>query len=192
MTFAFFAAAVAKVAEHDAGQFDWTTLITSALVAAVISAVVAILGQRVSRQNAELAAKIAQKNAELAANLEVAKTLAKSRQEWINILREDMAQFVGLSAKRSRCLISNEEFSGEEFARMVALSARIQMRLNPKDEDFDELLGAMSDCSLKKAPAILGKATKSFTRISQRLLKREWEALKKELVNLNAEAELDT
>ena len=176
--------AAGKVGASAQGQFDWTTLVTSALVAAVISALLAIIGQWVARENAKLAAQISQENSRLSANLEVAKTLAESRQEWINILREDMAQFAGLSAKRSRVIVAGEVFNDGEFEKMVAVGARIRMRLDPKDADFDELLRSMSECSLEKEPGALGKAASEFVRVSQRILKREWEVLKTELRKL--------
>lgn len=186
------AVAAKKVGAQSVERFDWTTLLTSALVAAVISALVAIIGQWVARENAKLAAKISRENARLSANLEVAKTLAASRQEWINILREDMAQYGGLSAKRSRAIVAEEVFSHEEFEKMVAVSARIRMRLNPEDEDFDDLLNRMSECSVEKDPGRLGIATREFVRISQKLLKREWEVLKEELRKLKTIEEADS
>lgn len=167
-----------------ATDFDWATLVTSALVAAVISALVAILGQWVARQNAKLGARIARDNAILSADLEVATTLAKSRQEWINVLREDLALFAGLAARRSRAIALKGALDDDDFERMVALSGRIRMRLNPADEDFHELFGLMSACSLEENASELGVATGKFIEVSQRLLKREWEVLKMELRSL--------
>lgn len=181
--------AVAKTVDNSQnGQIDWSTLVTSALIAALISAFVTIIGQWVARQNAKLAATIAQQNAKLAADLEVATTLTKSRQEWINILREDMAHFAGLSARRSRAISAGQAFDADDFERMVAISARIQMRLNPRDPHFDALVSNISDCSLEKDASKHGKATGDFVRISQVILKEEWEVLKRELKELTAES----
>jgi hypothetical protein len=191
MGFELFAVTAGTNFTSQTTQFDWRTIITSALLAAVISALVAIIGQWVTRQNAKLAARIARENARLSANLEIAKTLANSRQEWINLLREDMAQFAGISAKRSRLIIEGDTLEGDEFESMVALSARIRMRLNPNDSDFEELWACMSKCSLEKDPGEQGKATKSFVQVSQRILKREWEVLKQELQELKTSPKID-
>lgn len=139
---------------------------------------------KVSRDNAQLAAEIARRNAILSAELEIAKTMTASRQEWINVLREDMAEFAGISARRSRVIASGEVLGAEEFERMVVLSARIQMRLNPKDDHFEDLLDSISSCSLEKDAGKHGRATKDFVQVSQKILKKEWEVLKNELKNL--------
>ena len=182
----FLAAASVEATLTQKTKLDWTTLVTSALLAALVSALVAFVGQWVARQNAKLAARIARENAKLSANLEIATTLSQSRQEWINLLREDMAQFVGFAARRSRVLAANEVFSGEEFGKMIAVSARIRMRMNADDEDFEELLKLMSSCSQEKDPGELGSKTNGFVQVSQRILKREWEVLKQELNKLNS------
>lgn len=187
----FLASAAEETATKSGGAFDWTTLITSALVAAVISALVAMIGQWVSRQNAKLAAEIARENAKLSASLEVAKTLSQSRQDWINILREDMAQYVGLAAARSRALSKGDTLSDDDFSRMVSLTARIRMRMNSDDEDFAELIDLMGECASKKNPGEIGKAGNQFNSVCQRILKREWEVLKSELRALNSASGAD-
>lgn len=167
-------------------QFDWTTLITSALIAALISSIVAIIGQWVARQNAKLAAEIAQSNAKLAANLEVSRTLSQSRQEWINVLREDMAEFIGICSIRLRFINGEEDLSDEEFARMISLSSRIRLRLNPDDEDFDELWSLMGSCASEADPRKLGRFSNKFAKVSQKILKQEWDVLKDELNQISA------
>ena len=188
MSIIFLASKVSSPAIEPSSGFDWKTLLTSALVAAVISAIVAMVGQWVSRKNAKLAAEIARENARLTANLEVAQTLSQSRQEWINILREDMAQFVGLAVARSRILAVGSQLETEDFAKIVALGARIRMRMNRQDADYDKLLEIMKGCTTAKDASEIGKASNEFVVVSQNILKREWEVLKRELQSIGVDS----
>ena len=86
-------------------------ILTSAVVAALVSAVVTLIGHKIARQNALLASEIARENARLSAALESAKKLADSRQNWIDQLRDDMASFLALSYQRNRAKESDSKLS---------------------------------------------------------------------------------
>lgn len=164
---------------------DWSTTFSSAVVAAIVAAIVSLLGHWVSRQNTKLTASIAQENARLSAKLESAIKLADSRQHWINELRQDMAAFLGLAVIRNRSRIAGETMASDDFEQLLTVSSRISMRMNPNDADYVPLTQAMAQCMFSEDPLDSGKVSRNFVAICQRILKREWDVLKRDLKDLN-------
>jgi hypothetical protein len=96
--------------------------------------------------------------------------LADFRQAWINDMREDFALYTartwsadlneGLEAKKER----------------IVTNARILMRMNPNDPDYEEMR-----TSLLNPVAMPQADRKALFEVAQRILKREWDRLKKDL-----------
>jgi hypothetical protein len=168
---------------------DWTAWApllsaTAIVAAAVVAAVVGIYGHLVSRSNARLqvelgkevalistekALKTAQLETRLAANLR----LAEFRQAWINSLRDDMAKFQSFGVTPEL-----EQVNEQEFYR---LGTRIELFMNPNDEDFPVLQDALYAFLHAETLGEKYGANPQFVSICQRILKREWDVLKAEV-----------
>ena len=132
--------------------------------------------------------------------------LAEFRQTWINDLRKDVADYIGLCRRWVRGLEEyfqlersgqgekllkkkNEELSSTANDALVILW-RIKMRINPRDNEFKrqddlflELLdGLLDDEKIRPAEPELERRWRVFadSAVSQsrELLKREWEVTK--------------
>jgi hypothetical protein len=110
--------------------------------------------------------------------LSVQLKLAEFRQEWINGLREDLAAYAAATFPNDSGMAPKEN-----IAQIVALGARIMMRMNPQDPDYSDFQLALSHAlpsneEQKKA----AKEGTTVVAIGQRILKREWERLKEDLL----------
>lgn len=154
------------------------------LVTAVIGAVIGLIGHWAARSNAKLQARISQEiahqtnrisesNAKLQTHLAANLKLADFRQAWINALRDDMAAFQALGVTPGVAQRSEQDF--------YRLGTRIELRMNPQDPDYQEL----QDClyAYLQADDDHGKyaANPRYVEVCQRILKREWDVLKKEI-----------
>lgn len=102
---------------------------------------------------------------------------AEFRQAWINTMRDDLANYSALHWSR--------ELQGgvEQRREAVALQARILMRMNPEDRDYEVLLS-----SLLNPVASPSEGREALVIVGQRFLKREWERLKDDLAAIDGEA----
>ena len=106
--------------------------------------------------------------------------LSEFRQSWINALRDDIAE---LSAH----LASSDHQDTEVKYRKILLLNRIKLRINRQDTNYEVLLEALRsavDEASKNRKLSQGKNTdqhREFIRVSQDLLKSEWERLKIDL-----------
>jgi hypothetical protein len=149
----------------------------AAVVAAIIAGLFALIGNLGDRSNAKLAAEISRKNAELNASLEAAKQLATNRQEWINGLREDMSYFMALATEKD-----NKNF---DRLKVIQTRLRIELRLNPKDIDYERLRSSMA--AVVKSTRDLPEDDNgmgAYIEVCQKILKREWDVLKGELQSI--------
>ena len=96
--------------------------------------------------------------------------LAEFRQSWINDMREDFALYTARTW-------NNELNSGKEAQKELLMAqARILMRMNPEDPDYDALLQ-----SLISPVADAENDRAALYELGQSILKREWERLKFDL-----------
>ncbi len=101
--------------------------------------------------------------------------LADFRQAWINDQREDFATYT------ARTWSESLNKGAEAEKERVMAQARILMRMNPKDPDYETLLE-----SLGNPVANPNEDRKALFEIGQRILKREWERLKTDLKAVGA------
>lgn len=118
-----------------------------------------------------------------------ASTVTMSRQQWINTLRNAIADF-SAKASMTYCLAKNRQANEQSFQRieeMVQLNYKIELLINPHEEDHAELAqlaeGIASILKLAKFndPATtsnLDDKQKKLIALSQQILKREWERVK--------------
>lgn len=96
--------------------------------------------------------------------------LADFRQAWINDMREDFAIYIDQSWRSK----SNENVQAKTEKRMA--QARIMMRMNPCDPDYQIMLD-----SLRRPFSKPEEDSEALVVVGQRILKREWERLKDDL-----------
>jgi len=147
--------------------------------AATIAGIFLLLRGYLDRKSTELSSIISRENAKLSAKLEASKQVAANRQCWINDLRSDLALFQSLVSKAK--ISDSERMLGNEVI------TRIELRMNPNDPDYQELHDSMAHYVDNAEPEKIGAAHKRFTAVCQRILKREWEVLKKELSQIGRE-----
>ena len=108
--------------------------------------------------------------------------ISEFRQQWINNLRNTMAEF------QSYAVLPNDDpTKRREFYK---LGTKIELLMNPDDEDYNTLHKSLEDF-FDKAPAPREEkfeVDEKYVEICQRILKREWKRLKdglEEKKNLN-------
>jgi hypothetical protein len=140
---------------------------SAALGAGFFAFVAALIGAAVARRNAVLSAQIAQRTKR-----------AEFRQAWINQLRDSIAKahVAFISSKPSR--------EGTESA------IRMLLMVNRKDPDFERLRKTVQKLSNKanEKPEDIDKAQADFIIVSQDILKREWEVVKREINKFDEDA----
>jgi len=123
---------------------------------------------RQSKENAKLETK-------LAANLK----LAEFRQAWINSLRDDMAAFQAYGVTPGLGQEKEQEF--------YRLGTRIELFMNPTDPDFPALQDSLYAFLFAKEIGEKYAANPDYVAVCQRILKREWDVLKKEIKEVAAD-----
>ncbi len=160
-------------------------------ISLIIAAFAVIVGPFVSYK----VAKSQQDNSIKLANKQV---IAPMRQQWINNLREQTSEFLSLSlwfyVSEMHDDNINHEAKDEEIERdnqnlktdrkLSFLLMKIELMLNPLEEDHTALVGHLSKC---KDTAFHDKKSefsihhKAATAQCSKILKREWERVKNEI-----------
>jgi hypothetical protein len=192
---------------------DSTIKIISTVVVPSISALTALaavvlgvyLQSKIAKRQAELQFAIAKKQAELQSEIakrQAADNISAKRQNWIDELRKDTAEYLTVISRVEGLRRPNPDSSEEEQkqtfedryianARGMELGIRIQLRLNPTEPGHNQLvqlftsLGALCGASPGETPQQERAALRLFSQerakiIShvQTILKREWERIK--------------
>lgn len=161
------------------GQVIGAVVPIAGIVAAIIAGLVSWLGHHVSRKNAELSAEISEANAKLNARLQATVKLAEFRQIWINELRNDMSKFHSAA--------SFAKFRDDLVEELLEIEARILLRLNPSDKQFNGLSISMYNLRTNRDKKKISECSNSYLSICQSILKIEWDVLKTELRMVNVE-----
>jgi hypothetical protein len=120
-----------------------------------------------------LSGRNATKNTERQNNLAAKMKLADFRQAWINQLRDCLADL------QARGLMS--DYKDEELLELYRIAAKVRLLMNKGDENY----GALSNL----IDLLIGnadqngriKCVRDLTPLSQKILKAEWEVLKRDL-----------
>ncbi|MBV4496408.1 hypothetical protein HU715_013635 [Pseudomonas sp. SWRI12] len=112
------------------------------------------------------------------------------RQAWIDGLRADVADFVGLA--RAMLAVVNAKTTRKEdassyvierhddFTKIYSLITRIRLRLNPDEHgEMLELLNTFFTETPAISPAEMSDAVKGVVSCSQKILKSEWKRVKR-------------
>ncbi len=138
------------------------------------------------------------------AKRQIADSISAKRQAWINELRAEMAEYLTVMGRcndlrRPAPNLAHEqaEKNFDEFAkcnaRALELGVRIKLRMNPEEDDhnkLDDLLKVLADASpdppgsetkeqAKESIARFNAARGEVIAFMQKLLKKEWERVKK-------------
>jgi hypothetical protein len=117
--------------------------------------------------------------------------LSNNRQKWINTLRDSVSEFLS-SHELSKLINQHDKKSNgtlpeyrEEFKKWQLLYYKIQLLLNPNEEKSQKLLelmiqlGVFTDYSSNSKEAEYEKIQKEIIKVTQLILKEEWERVKK-------------
>lgn len=124
-----------------------------------------------------------------------ATVLSGNRQQWINTLRDCIADFqtkakiaiveADLANHDQTSAAANMGNHDEAMKTMRLLANKIALLINPKEQDHSELLSSLNELETHCIEGDSGDREKermlqaSITTIGQRILKREWERVKK-------------
>jgi hypothetical protein len=143
------------------------------VTAAIVAALVALVGHYFTRLNTKTQAQISRETAQLSARLSANVKLAEMRQAWLNSLREEMTTVVALG-------VAGEVKKGPTEAYSRA-GTKIELLMNPADPDYPALKQAMARILGVESGDEVMSVNDEFVGVSQRILKREWEVLKNEI-----------
>ena len=100
--------------------------------------------------------------------------VSEFRQQWINELRDEFAEFIVLTGKLFR--------GGQiDLFECYAHLSKLRMRMNPSDPNFQELMEILQTASTTKDLQKLAEAHGALALLGQKILKSEWERLKSDL-----------
>jgi hypothetical protein len=115
-----------------------------------------------------------------------ANVVSANRQTWINALRDTVSEYQssvnGMTVFLSAGKYNTSEFH-ERFDRLEFLRAKIKLLINPNEADHQKLVeivsgqkpGQLTDEELSRMIA----SQNELTVVTQKILKREWERVKK-------------
>ena len=111
-------------------------------------------------------------------------TITAERINWLEKIRLDISRFSGLTSFWVKSLqnIESEE-SNEVLKEIDVLRVMIKLRLNPEgkhDQEIMRLLDVVSQLTNETDLSVLNGELEKLTIHSQKLLKEEWERVKKE------------
>lgn len=120
-----------------------------------------------------------------------AAVLSKNRQDWINSLRDCLAEYNAIlydtfAHAHSGGRIGDARDHANAFMRANAIRSKVTLLLNPTESDHSDLVDIMrqmSDSATRadEAPAATAFAEQDnqFISLAQKILKREWKRVKK-------------
>jgi len=120
-----------------------------------------------------------------------AAALSTNRQDWINKLRNVLAELITIVRHVPPAYAANSITNQEAIAKHGELTEKVELvklLLNPKESDHQELVRLVMSASTQVKDAInqrqgnalkLGEAAERVVAQSQIILKREWERVKK-------------
>jgi len=115
---------------------------------------------------------------------EAALEIVKYREKWLQALRSELVDFHELTARRE-FVREDGNFDRVKTSEVMKKSIMVKLMLNPDDPDFRKLelamLGKMGLISADEEKELGQHVDYGFIETSQRILKREWGVIKKEL-----------
>ena len=145
----------------------WTTIIPLIVAAIALFGVAATIIVQLRNFEKQLKAAHAVKIAELRSAHQL--KIAEMRQAWIHRLRDALANFHSYAV--------TPDLDQRAIREFYEAGTQIQLYMNPADPDY-EALQKLLDCCLSGDSNI----DAPYISISQKILKREWDRLNKDLM----------
>ena len=135
-----------------------------------------IIAWRVSRYSTRKALQAEQSKLEFRGTLKI----SEFRQNWINDLRNCMAEF------HSYGILPDFDPSRQE-QEFYRLGTKIELLMNPKDPEYGELQDVMYEFldSAEGTKEDKYRVNPGFVKVCQKILKNEWERLKKDVKKID-------
>ena len=145
----------------------------------VVALVAVIVGPAISLSVAKRQMLSSRAIAELQARANV---LSKTRQEWINNLRQEVASFITTIETIVPLIFSqrNTAEMSRQLADMYLQLNRTRLLINPDEDDHSTLVKIMQEVATMASSGDRTAASRNheLTSLSQKILKREWERVK--------------
>lgn len=113
-----------------------------------------------------------------------ADVLSSNRQDWINRLRDNVSEYLGMVVFLADKDIPTDKFE-DLIGKCFVTRARILLMLNPDKPDhvlLSDLLGDLAEFARKPFDIVNGRtwaeARQNTIDVTRRILKREWENVK--------------
>ena len=156
----------------DQQQIPILTALATAFAAVLIAPVVQIIIGLKQAKSARISAEAALRNSYNTGR----HAIANSRQKWIDTLRDTLSEF------HSLVMTENEYPYPKEIDRKLSmLGTKIELFLNPTETESKELLDLVNKIYDLKTVQEREQLDLSFVAASQKVLKKEWVRVKKEL-----------
>lgn len=150
-----------------------------AMIGSALTALIAVIvGPLVTLAVARRQVEASKRAADLQARSNV---LSKSRQEWINTLRSEIAGFMSCIGHAIPAAISGGDGATLQTTKDIRLHyAKVQLLINPKEEDHQALVLKMASMVQQLSQLSFGfeEANAELAALAQKVLKREWERVK--------------
>lgn len=143
------------------------------LAAAILTVLSVWISGRYATKNAKAQNEIAEKNAKAQNDLAVKLKLADFRQAWINDLRNSLSE---LEARG----LSNT-YAQDEVLELTRLTQKVRMLMNKDDPHYPELSNLLALLNMNANTEARQKYVRDLTPLAQKILKDEWEVLKRDL-----------
>jgi hypothetical protein len=104
-------------------------------------------------------------------------TVAEFRQKWIDKVIDALCEHHAISMTITR----DGPLLLEDGRKLASLRTRLEILLNPEEEDTVELLDAIAEVAQAATPEERIASSPEVVRVARRLLKKEWVRIKSEL-----------
>lgn len=172
--------------------------VLSFIVTAIVVGATTWMTIRNYQKTVDLQGRIAEKDAELQKTKTRVDVLSKNRQDWINTLRNTLADYIsaalGLSQLKELPNMDRNQLSitagamvdwnykiQSATAEIIRLKSKIALLANPDEDDFKSLLEIVEaikdavEMNLLQLPSLCD----SLVAVGQKILKNEWEKVKR-------------
>lgn len=150
---------------------------------------IVIAGYFMTRRQLELTSKASinayNKTINHQTELSKMEVLSKNRQAWINNLRDEVSRYIGFCQSAYFAHNGNATVKSklpENLTRIVEIRAKINLLLNPTEENskiLTEQMNSLSDIIKEhKDVEKLREQISDITKVTQKILKEEWEKVK--------------
>ena len=112
--------------------------------------------------------------------------ITQFRQKWIDNLRDAISLFIAKAEAISTLDYEDDEAYVEHFTELSQMQSKIELFLNPKEDDQDKIMELMEDIReiiheenwTNDVEKELERSIEELLEVSRRVLRREWRRVK--------------